>query len=276
VTPVHYCEPVPDVHHLPDRLWRERDDLVGIRMNDEEQMKLLDDFSSRFKAEYTAFPLDRPVGDWPFYVHNGWFSAGDAEMLYCFVRHLRPRRIIEIGSGYSTLVTCSAITANKTDDPNYECNLISVEPYPRRELLNRCQHVSEEFQLPLQEVPLSVFNQLTSGDILFIDSSHVASCGSDVNHAFFRILPALPAGVFVHIHDIFIPFEYPESWIKDQKLFWNEQYLVRAFLTFNCRFEVVWAAHYMSRIHEQRFTTAIPSVRPKDHPASFWLRSINS
>ena len=223
VTPVHYYEPIPEVHRLPDRLWLERDDLVGIQMNDQSQLALLDEFAARYKVEYIMFPLEESTSDVPFYVHNGWFSAGDAEVLYCFIRQCRPRRIIEIGSGYSTLVACLAVKANKTDDPTYDCHFISIEPHPRRELLDKCRQLSEQLEMPVQEVPLSVFEKLATNDIIFIDSSHIAACGSDVNHEFFRILPSLAPGVLVHLHDIFIPFEYPRSWIKDQKLSWNER-----------------------------------------------------
>ena len=195
-------------------------------------------------------------------------------MLYCLIRHLRPKTIIEIGSGYSTLVASMAIGANKNEIPDYDCSLISIEPFPRRDLLDKCLHLSERIETPVQEVPLSLFQRLHPNDILFIDSSHITNIGSDVNYEFHQILPSLAPGVLVHLHDIFIPFEYPEPWIKDRALFWNEQYLLRAFLTFNSHFDVVWAANYVNQTYPQRLKAAFSSLRSDDQPSSFWVRCI--
>jgi hypothetical protein len=274
VTPVHYYEPVPDVKSLPERLWHDPDELAGIRMNDDSQLALLELLSSRYQLEYAGFPRESCADPTAFHVHNGWFTAGDVELLYGLIRHLQPKTIIEVGSGYSTQVTSMAIEANKAELLDYDCRLISIEPFPRHELLDKCLHPSERIEMPVQEVPLYLFQELSPNDILFIDSSHVAKCGSDVNHEFFRIIPSLAPGVLVHLHDIFLPFEYPHSWIKDRRLFWNEQYLLRAFLTFNNHFEVVWAANYVNQIHPQRLKAAFSSLRPDDQPSSFWMRCI--
>jgi hypothetical protein len=132
----------------------------------------------------------------------------------------------------------------------------------------------------VQDVPFSVFESLDRGDILFIDSSHVLKIGSDVQFEFLEILPRLRAGVHIHIHDIFIPQEYPESWIREHRWFWSEQYLLEAFLAFNQSFEITWAGRYMHVRYPERLRSAFSSYAESDRtgernwPASFWMERV--
>jgi hypothetical protein len=126
------------------------------------------------------------------------------------------------------------------------------------------------FAMPVQDVPLSDFDALASGDILFVDSSHVAKTGSDVNRILFEILPRLRSGVFVHVHDVHYPFEYPRQWVYEGRA-WNEAYLLRAFLEFNDEFEIVLFASYLATFHHDLLMRIMPMVT-ENAPGSLWLR----
>jgi len=273
VTPVHYYSPIPDAAELEEALWREPRPAVGIDMREAEQLGLLESVSARYRSEYGCFPKDAATSDCPFYIHNDNFFSVDAEMLYCMVRKHRPARIIEIGSGFSTLVTSLAIERNKKEDPHYECRFVAVEPFPNRSLLALAKNLSELIEAPVQNIPLERFQELEANDILFIDSSHVSRIGSDVNYEFLEILPRLRDGVLVHVHDVFIPFEYPREWVTERRWFWNEQYLLQAFLSFNSCFKVVWAASYMHWKFPVRVAAAFDSYdRSRTTPASLWIQ----
>ena len=175
------------------------------------------------------------------------------------IRNLRPRRIIEVGSGYTTLLISESISHIKTHDSTYVCDFIAIEPYPPSYLAPLPASVSRLVPFPVQMVPLNEFLSLEKGDILFIDSSHIVAIGSDVVHLYLEVLPRLAPGVIVHIHDIFTPFNYPRNFIKSSRFFWNEQYLLQAFLTFNQAFEVLLATHAVFRRYPEEFKQCIPS-----------------
>jgi hypothetical protein len=176
------------------------------------------------------------------------FSYSDAISLLGMLLELSPRQLIEVGSGHSSCV------AMDTNDLflNRSMKMKFIEPYPQR-LLSILQpedrYRSCVEQVRLQNAPLEWFTRLEAGDVLFIDSSHVGKLGSDVNHCFFAIFPALASGVYIHIHDVFYPFEYPSSWIIDQNRSWNEAYLLHAFLQYNSAHEIVYFNDYMFQQH---------------------------
>jgi len=180
--------------------------------------------------------------------------------------------MIEVGSGYSTLLSLEALENNAKE--GHPCRFTAIEPYPADFLRDPGLPGDVELlEQPLQKAPLELFTNLKSGDILFIDSSHVCKAGSDVRYMFSSILPALAPGVIIHIHDIFLPAEYPKCWIKDWHRFWNEQYLLQAFLSFNSAFEVLWAGSYMHHYHSDKLQEAFDSYDPaRSGPASFWIR----
>lgn len=128
----------------------------------------------------------------------------------------------------------------------------------------------------MEEIPLSTFQKLKENDILFIDSSHVLKIGSDVFYEYLEIIPRLNKGVIVHSHDIFFPEEYCKEWVVKKQIFWNEQYLLQSFLSFNDSFEVLWAGRYMLCKYPDKLKTAFNSfVRGKSWPCSFWMRKIS-
>jgi len=272
ITPVHFYEPIPDTRKLKNILWQKRSELIGIDMQEKKQLELLSFFVSKFKREYETFPKSKTLIPYQYYLHNEEFGPVDGEILYCMIRHFKPRRIIEVGSGNSTYLSTQAILKNKEEN-GMDCELIVIDPYPNTILKRGFPGLSKLLKKEVQDVALSFFSQLKKNDILFIDSSHVLKIGSDVQYEYLEILPQLNKGVIVHLHDIFFPTEYPKGWVLSQHRFWNEQYLLQAFLAFNNVFEILWAGSFMHLYHSDLLKNAFNSYNSNiNHPGSFWIR----
>lgn len=270
VTPNHYHEPVPNLGGLSDALWQRRSDLVGIELNVEEQLRLLDDLSAAYKKDYESFPREEISEPHRYYVNNKAFESVDGEMFYCLIRHFKPRKIFEIGGGHSTYLAAEAI-----GDSGQPCELTVFEPYPGKILKKGFPGLHRTVQVKAQDVPLSEFEGLRKNDFLFIDSSHVVRIGSDVQYLVLEVLPRLHPGVLVHFHDIFLPSEYPKDWVKEERRFWTEQYLLQAFLIFNGAFKVLWAGSYMHLRHPDKLEAAFSSYkRSEQWPGSFWIQRL--
>lgn len=265
VTPVHFYQPIPDTRSLPDTVWDQPSKLVGINMNDTTQLDLLRNQFPKFRHEYDRFPVE-PTGD-PrrFYFNNGLFDGTDALVAYCMIRHFQPRWIIEVGSGFSSLVAAEAIAKNKNSA------LICIEPFPFDFLRQGFRGLHSLIEKKVEDIGLEFFSQLDSGDILFIDSSHTVKIGGDVNYLFLEVLPRLKPGVIVHVHDIFLPFEYRKDWVIDELRFWTEQYLLQSFLSFNSEFEVLMANAYLAH-HCMSELKATFTNSPWWGGGSFWMR----
>ncbi|SRR5581483_2051162 len=263
VTPAHFYYPIPDTSTLDENVWSACSGLVGVDMNDTGQLALLAELQ-RFNSELDAFG-ERPT-DCPFEFHfeNRKFDWTDAMVLYSMVRHFQPNLIIEVGSGYSSRMSAHAALRNG------HSQLICIEPYPDEVLIAGFPGLTALVKNKVQDVPTAVFQQLGPGDILFIDSSHVVKIGSDVNYLFLEVLPRLQPGVIVHVHDIHLPMNYPRDWVR-QTLFWNEQYLLHAFLLFNQQFEVLLANAYLGHRYPAELTAAFPRS-PWTGGGSFWMR----
>jgi predicted O-methyltransferase YrrM len=192
-----------------------------------------------------------------FHFNNGFFERIDAEIAYSFVRHRKPKRIIEIGSGNTTLVLSAALQRNAGEGNPGE--LISIEPYPAPYLKDGVKGLTQLIEKPVQKVPMDLFRTLRANDILFIDSSHVVSMDSDVLCECLRILPELAPGVLVHFHDVFTPLDYPKKFVMTNLCFWGEQYMLEAFLSFNSAFEVMWAGSAMQQFHSDVLKQAFPA-----------------
>ena len=266
ITLNHFYQPIPDTRTLKDELWLRQSELVGIDMNEQKQIHLLAQFSSRFKGEYSTFPK-RASKPYQYYTNNNWFGPIDAEILYCMIRYFKPKKIIEIGSGYSTFLSAQAILKNE-EESGHKAELIPIDPYPNKVLRSGFLGLSRLISAKVEEVDLSLFNGLKENDILFIDSSHVLKIGDDVQYEYLEILPRLNTGVIVHSHDIFLPMEYPKKWVLEMHQFWNEQYLLQAFLAFNRAFEVLWAGYYMHLRHPEKLEKAFGS----HNACSFWIK----
>ena len=261
ITPNHYYYPIPDTRILDDDLWSRNSELIGININEEENLKLLSLFISKYKDEYNESARA--------------FGSVDGEILYCMIRHFNTRKIIEIGSGSSTYLMAQTILKNMELGKNLSCELISIDPYPNKIIKTGFPGLSKLIPKKVQEVSLSEFKKLKENDILFIDSSHVLKIGSDVQYEYLEILPRLNKGVIVHIHDIFLPAEYPKKWVLNQCRFWTEQYILQAFLTYNDNFEVLWAGSNMHLKYADKLEKAFNSYNKNiSLPASFWIRRI--
>jgi hypothetical protein len=196
------------------------------------------------------------------------------------IREYKPKRIIEIGSGFSTLISAMAIKKNLTEDSEHQCNLLCVDPYPK-DFLYHIPEISEIIQSKVEALPIDFFSKLEKNDILFIDSSHIIKLNNDVCFEYLELLPNLNKNVLIHFHDIVLPKQYCEYWY-DMKMFWNEQYLLQAFLAFNNKFTVLWAGNYMHLKHPEELEKTIPSyswfkkngIKKKTFQGhkSFWIK----
>jgi predicted O-methyltransferase YrrM len=272
VPPGHFYSPLPsldDVRRDAERLWHAPRDLPGIDLREPQQLQLLDEFARYYREQ--PFP-ERRRADRRYYFENSAYSYSDAIVFYCMMRHASPKRIVEIGSGYSS---CVALDTNELFFDN-QMACVFVEPYPDLLLsLIRAEDRSRVTIIPrrLQDVGLDVFHALEANDFLFIDSTHVAKIGSDVNHIMTQILPTLRVGVYVHFHDIPYPFEYFRDWIEEGRA-WNEAYMVRAFLSFNSAYEIVFFNTFLERFHRERFAALMPLCL-RNEGGSLWIRRVS-
>lgn len=212
----HFYSPIPDTKVLTEKkdLWDKETELVGIDLNVENQLYLLETIFPKYKKEYD-FPLNKTSSPYEYYINNGAFGFISAAVLHCMIRYYCPRTIIEVGSGYSTHVSARASMMNQADGE--ATKLISIEPYPNEALKKGFFGLTELISKKVEEIDINFFNQLEDGDILFIDSSHVVRIESDVNFLYLKVLPRLKKGVIIHIHDIFFPKEYPQGWVMQDR-----------------------------------------------------------
>lgn len=273
ITPNHYFFPIPDSNALKDDLWEKENGLVGIDMNLPEQLRLLRAVFPKYKQEYN-FPTAKTSIPHQYYFGNGSFGSVDAEVLHSMIRHFKPKRIIEIGSGYSTYLSANACLLNKQKD-GFDTELIAVEPYANEVLKAGFPGLASLIKKPLEEIDLDFFSSLGVNDFLFIDSTHVLKIGGDVKYLYLEVLPRLKEGVFVHSHDVFFPWEYPKSWVVENHWFWTEQYLLQAFLAFNSAFEVLWSSQYMSHRYPTELGALFSSFRKESCPGSLWIKRKN-
>jgi predicted O-methyltransferase YrrM len=277
VTRVNYLDPIPDTRTLGEDLWDRCEEPGGIDFREKKQVELLSLFVEKYKMEYDRIPFNKGQTRNPgeYYIDNGSFASVDGEVLYCMVRHFRPKKIIEIGAGNSTLLMAQALGRN-AEEYGQGCEFVSIDPYPDEVLERGIPNLTSLITKKAQDIELSMFDKLEEDDILFIDSSHVLKIGSDVQYIYLKILPRLKAGVTVHIHDIFLPADYPKNFVFKERWFWTEQYLLQAFLVFNEHFEVLWAASYMHLKNSPMLEEAFNSYRrDKYWPGSFWIRKTN-
>jgi hypothetical protein len=269
----HYYLPIPEE---ADLRFTQESQLVGLDLNEATAFELLDQAIAPYKAEFAAFPVRKVDSNEGYYLLNGRFMAIDGNVYYGLLRHHRPGRVVEVGSGMSTFLAAEAIQRNVSEGAAAS-DLVCIEPYPPVWL----RVLSESVRLiesPVQEVDLALLEGLGAGDVLFIDSSHVLRAGGDVWWIYNEILPRLASGVLVHIHDISLPKPYPKVYFE-QHNYWNEQYLLQAFLTFNARFEVIWPGNYLMTRDPERMQAAFApeydlmrAAFPSSEPTSFWMR----
>lgn len=276
----HYFSLYPDNEKIlkkSDRIFNKNITVKDIDFNEKKQLEIL----------YKMIELYPTLPDWQltlsdskkglrYYYENQWFGAADAIALHCMLRILNPKRLIEIGSGYSSAVT---LDTNEYYLEN-KLHISFIEPHPERlKMLLKSEDNIELHVKELQDISLDFFKQLSEGDILFIDSSHVSKVGSDVNYLLFEILPQLNKGVYIHFHDIFYPFEYPKDWIINKGFIWNELYILRAFLQNNPNYSIQFFQDMLlykySDIFMKNWPTNIPVYSSLPYGASIWLKKNN-
>ena len=267
--PGHYYSPIVNVEEVKkreDEIWgkSDLDGIEGINLRSSKQIEFLKSLSIYYKD--LPFTVEKSKGK-RYYYNNHFYSYTDAIVLHSIIRYKNPKQILEIGSGFSSAVM---LDTNELFFNN-SIQLTFVEPYPERlyglmsDTDKQKVQVLEQF---VQNVPLEKFMELAAGDILFIDSTHVAKTGSDVNYLIFQVLPVLKPGVLIHFHDIFYPFEYPKKWVMKGRN-WNENYFLRSFLMYNDTFDILLFSDYLHRLHPEAFIE-MPLTR-KSFGGNLWL-----
>lgn len=252
---IHYYEPLPDFRSITQEQTQRKRAFSAIDFRRDAQLHLL--------RELEPYALELRETD---ELVNDYFSGLDAVVYYSLIRQLKPRRIIEIGGGYSTRMAAKALAANQSG------RLTCIEPYPDDRLNGARVHLVTK---RVEELDVSFFSALEPNDILFIDSSHTVKFGSDVCYEFLEILPALKRGVWVHVHDIFFPHDYPAEWLLKRRLALNEQYLLEAFLSFNHDFEIALANHWLHLECRNEVARLWPTtVSAEPGPSSFWMKRV--
>lgn len=268
----HYYEPLFKDNLISYPLDKDRY-LPGIDFNKESQINLLSNLN--FSSELVSLNLNKKKNKSEFFdIYNGLFESGDAEFLYQFIRHIKPNKIIEVGSGNSTKMARLAINKNK-DDKKDNCEHICIEPYeqPWLEKLEGIKVIRKR----IEDCKFDWVNELNADDLLFIDSSHMIRPQGDVLKIYLEIIPQLKAGVYIHVHDIFTPKDYLKTWIVDDVRFWNEQYLLEALLSNTDRYEVVAGLNFLKNNYFDKFSKVCPYVTKEREPGSFYfkVKSIN-
>lgn len=266
----HYYSSVVSLEEIKERqneIWKENisSSIEGIDLNTKNQIDLLKDLSNY----YSDLPFtETKTENRRYHYFNSYYSYTDAIILFLMIRHFKPEQIIEIGSGYSSalMIDTNILFFNE------RINLKFVEPYPDQRLNPMLEDLTnqnyEVIAEEVQKVEPERFKSLKTGDILFIDSSHVIKTGSDVNYILFEILPILQTGVLIHFHDIHFPFEYPKDWVFNG-FGWNEAYFIKAFLMYNKQYEIILFSDYIQK-HQKDAFSDMPLTN-KDKGSSLWL-----
>jgi predicted O-methyltransferase YrrM len=272
--PGHYHSPIISVEEIKQReeeiFGTGSKEIAGIDLNEEKQVELLKEIA----GNYQSIPFsDEKQQHLRYYYNNGFYCQSDGIFLNLLIRHFKPRRIIEVGSGFSSALM---LDTNELFFDN-SIHLTFIEPYPER-LYSLFKPADKERHQTivsnLQDVNPDVFDQLGENDILFIDSTHVSKTDSDVNTVLFRILPRLKKGVLIHVHDIFFPFEYPKSWVLGWNGFgWNEDYILKAFLMYNPHYSIVVFNTFLEQFYKEWFRENMPDCL-KNEGGSIWLRKL--
>ena len=254
IRPIHYYEPIPDFREITNEQITKRRPFRGIDFAWEDQLALLNALT-QYRHE---------LSDLDFDFNNYYFSGFDAAAHYALIRRLQPQRIIEIGGGHSTQIACQALARNGKG------RLTCVEPYPERRLLDADLAI-DLVQKRVEDLDTEFLSDLEANDILFIDSSHTVKFGSDVCYEFLEVLPRLKPGVWIHVHDIFFPHDYPAEWLLNRRLALNEQYLLEAFLSFNDSFVPRLANYWLALEHSAFVEQLWPNATGA---SSFWMQRL--
>ena len=265
VPPGHYHSPVPALDEVPETAFAPRADYPGIDFRIDGQLAL----GAELSAYIEEMPFRRAAVDGLRYrLSNPFFYEADGLVYYCLLRHWRPARIVEVGSGFSTALALD--TAERFEEVSPHITAIDPNPQRLRSLVRPGDDL-EILEAQVQHVDPVLFERLEPGDVLFIDSSHVTKVASDVNWLFLEVLPRLPAGVRVHVHDMFYP-EYPRIFFYGG-MHWNEAYLVRALLIGNAHLRIAWWNSYLGAEHADAVSALLPGWDAAT-ASSLWLETV--
>jgi hypothetical protein len=273
--PTHYYSPIPDTSRLAQpaeraRVWPEEPHAMpGIDWRPEAQVQLCSEVFAR--QEPLQFPDVASAGQPEYTRDSPRYPAIDAWVLQAMLRHLEPARVIEIGAGYSSLVTARV----NREFLGGKAEFTAIDPYPLDFLESGVPGLTRLRKEQVQDTPVEVFEELGPNDVLFIDTSHVVKTGGDVPWIYNQVLPRLRPGVVVHLHDSFLPWDYPEHWVFEGKG-WNELYLMQSFLVWNSAFEVMFGTYWMIRRNWDALRQAFPEMTVEDRrdSSSLWIRRV--
>lgn len=277
--PGHYYSLIPDLEEVKlrkEKIFR-NENIYAIDLRLEHQLKLLNELKEFYKQvpyKFSDLSTDQKL-NYRYKAGNEYYRYGDAIFLFCMMLHLKPGRIIEVGSGHSSAMM---LDINENFLHN-SVHLTFIEPFPEERLCGLLKEADRKNTVVLksfvQETDMEIYKSLEVNDILFIDSSHVSKPGSDVNFIIFDILPILKPGVVIHFHDIFFPFELPDSWVLENKWFWNENYILRAFLMNNPDYEIMLFNNLLYRKHRSWLKKEMPdTLIDWQHTGSIWINKI--
>ena len=264
-----YYSPLNDVGFLHENrdLWKNRPSPSTIHWNVNEQLIIAGKVGD-YVDELKDVPQDHQPDKLEYCWNNPMWNNTDALVQYGLLRHFKPKRLVEIGCGWSSLLMKRALDRNQT-----ECHVTQIEPYPNPALLELFPKDWQLHRTPLQRAPVEIFESLQAGDICFYDGSHCSKAASDVNWFFFEVLPRLAPGVIIHIHDIFLPDDYPDLWIFERGQTWNEQYLLQAFLMNNNDYKILIANAFLFKTNGKELEKLYRGVQPP-YGCSFWMQKI--
>jgi predicted O-methyltransferase YrrM len=266
-----FYSPVPDTAALPAHTWKLPSPMPGLVLDLDAQLAWLRDELGAALAEFTP-PRDAPGDETGFHFANFAFGPVDASVLYAVVRTRRPRRVLEIGAGFSTLAIAGAARRNAAEGSPVHHRVVDPHPHPA------LAHVAGEIDLQVRsatDLPAEAFAELGAGDVLFVDTTHTLRPGGDVVRLLLEAVPSLAPGVLVHVHDVFRPYEYPRALYDEFGVAWQEQYLVQALLAFNAQLRVVCANHALFRERAADLRALVPGFEAvPELPSSFWFERV--
>ncbi len=262
----HYYEPKIQYSSEDKKKYLKRN-LSSINLNISKQIKYLENF--KFEDELIKLDLNNGTKNYNFTLKNGSFEEGDAEIYYQMIRYIKPKKIIEVGSGHSTLICLEAIKKNKF--LKFSTEVKCIEPFENKWLKNFDIEIITQ---PLENISVNWSSELDKNDIFFLDSSHIIRPDGDVLKFYLDILPQLKSGVIVHIHDIFTPNNYLPNWTFDKIRLWNEQYLLEGILSNTDRYEVLLSLNYLKNSHFESLNKKCPYLKKDTQPGSIYLKII--
>jgi hypothetical protein len=269
VQPYRFESVIPTHFDVDVTRLNQRRNLPGIQLNEKSALEFLAQLKP-YAKEINSFPMEKK-SDAEYWFRNFSYEDFDAVTHYCIIRHLKPKRIIEVGCGFSSRLTSLACRKNHEEGHSTEC--LFIEPYPSERLEGFKLH-GELLVKKVEDVPLSTFERLEAGDVLFIDTTHIVKTQSDCCYELLEMIPVLRPGVWIHLHDIFTPYDYPEEWLLDQLRSFNEQYAFECLLSNSKDLEVVFPLYLLWKDHRAALNELMPNGSSR--PGAFWVRKKNN